>query len=638
MFCTLDGNGGDGSSAGMLGGLTYAALAAFITHLFCSHFEPWPQHLCLPAIVALALVFRCEYVCSGHDFLPAVLSTTGITSLYLAVLLASIAVYRLYFHRLARFPGPPSLALSKWTMLLDDIIGRRYRRIDTLHASLGPVVRTGPREVSINDANAIPAIYGAQSPCIKGPWYRGIAGDRPTSEQSVYDTIDKHVHARRRRGWNAALSHSSRIAHFSAISKLVNKTMDQLAKKTKSSSVADAYGSQASQTSTHVGHRMEADIGEWCTMFSFDVMGVIGFSRSFNLVERGSRSRELRLLQEAVANAQVIGNLPYLSKALDWLPSNHISLFKAWVRDAISARARVIRGGKACDEDVRSPFGSAPPMSEKDLEYASQPASPTSFNEDAQQFDVMGHLLRTQDAAMEIRNGKNRETEKQIIAEGMLLAVGGSDTTSAALTMALYLLSTHGDVAEEVRKEVKQALADAKLGVPDTNDDMVREADILKEACPLLNAVIKETLRLYPPGLSGLQRQTPREGLALYVRGKPVWVPGNVVVTTPTWTIQRDACNFSPHPHAFRPERWLRPQKEDHMNPAAFTPFGYGPTSCAGRELAWVEMRLFLSKMLQTFDLSLAPGFDIDAFEHGVRDLFTLHVKVPLRLSLTLRA
>lgn len=52
---------------------------------------------------------------------------------------------------------------------------------------------------------------------------------------------------------------------------------------------------------------------------------------------------------------------------------------------------------------------------------------------------------------------------------------------------------------------------------------------------PYLNAVINETIRLSPPVPSGLQRQTPPEGMTV----GDVFIPGNTIVQVPSYTIFR---------------------------------------------------------------------------------------------------
>lgn len=74
---------------------------------------------------------------------------------------------------------------------------------------------------------------------------------------------------------------------------------------------------------------------------------------------------------------------------------------------------------------------------------------------------------------------------------------------------------------------------------------------------------------------SGLQRLTPAEGLILK---SGVHIPGNTVLSTPTYVLHRDPRNFS-HPNDFVPERWMESSKETVHNSKAFSAFGFGPTS-----------------------------------------------------------
>jgi cytochrome P450 len=79
-------------------------------------------------------------------------------------------------------------------------------------------------------------------------------------------------------------------------------------------------------------------------------------------------------------------------------------------------------------------------------------------------------------------------------------------------------------------------------------------------------------------------------------------------------------------PREFRPERWLphdhplfdNRYSNDHLK--AFFPFALGPRQCTGREIAWSQLRLFLGKVLWTFDLEGVYGhersFDKDFSVH----------------------
>jgi hypothetical protein len=77
----------------------------------------------------------------------------------LFVLVASIIIYRLYFHPLARVPGPRIAAVSSFWHAYHARNGRMALLGKTLHRQYGPVVRVGPGEVWFNSKEAFQAIY-----------------------------------------------------------------------------------------------------------------------------------------------------------------------------------------------------------------------------------------------------------------------------------------------------------------------------------------------------------------------------------------------------------------------------------------------------------------------------------------------
>ena len=63
---------------------------------------------------------------------------------FLVGLGSSIVVYRVYFHRLRKFPGPRFDAISKWGAAYVAYLSRRYfARLEALHIIYGDYVRSG---------------------------------------------------------------------------------------------------------------------------------------------------------------------------------------------------------------------------------------------------------------------------------------------------------------------------------------------------------------------------------------------------------------------------------------------------------------------------------------------------------------
>jgi cytochrome P450 len=134
---------------------------------------------------------------------------------------------------------------------------------------------------------------------------------------------------------------------------------------------------------------------------------------------------------------------------------------------------------------------------------------------------------------------------------------------------------------------------------------------------PLLEAVIQESLRIWPSVFFGSQRVTPPEGLD--INGH--FVPGNMIVHIPLFPLFRDPRNFV-SPDEFIPERWTT-RPELVRNRQAFIPFSTGSHSCAGKALAMMELRSVVGRVVAEFDVRLDEGTDVDAYFEGIKDHFT---------------
>lgn len=174
------------------------------------------------------------------------------------------------------------------------------------------------------------------------------------------------------------------------------------------------------------------------------------------------------------------------------------------------------------------------------------------------------------------------------------LLLAGVDTTSNTLTWALYHLSKSPEIQEALHKEVTGVVPFRK--VPQYKDFA---------RMPLLKAVIKETLRLYPVVPTNSRIITEKE---TEVNG--FLFPKNTQFVLCHYVVSRDPSVF-PEPNSFQPHRWLRKKEADNsgiLHPFGSVPFGYGVRSCLGRRIAELEMQLMLSRLIQKYEIVLAPG------------------------------
>ena len=113
-------------------------------------------------------------------------------------------------------------------------------------------------------------------------------------------------------------------------------------------------------------------------------------------------------------------------------------------------------------------------------------------------------------------------------------------------------------------------------------------------------------------------------------------IPEETQLTLHTYSIHRDPRNFHT-PEAFLPERWFSTSAPaGEHNTAAFFPFSYGPTICAGKNLALLEMRMVLCWVLRRFRFSKARGVSHDEWEGRIMDRFVVHLD-PLLVGMSLR-
>jgi cytochrome P450 len=168
--------------------------------------------------------------------------------------------------------------------------------------------------------------------------------------------------------------------------------------------------------------------------------------------------------------------------------------------------------------------------------------------------------------------------------------IAGHETTSLALTYALYLLATHPAEAERLRDEL--AAFDGAPGPMDLAD------------CDHLDRVLSEALRLYPPAYTLFREPTEPVTFDGYE------VPAGTNLSMPQWVVHRDD-RWYDDPDAFRPDRWTG-GLEEALPDYAYYPFGGGPRSCIGMRFARMEAKLALATVVPRVDLAPVEADPLD--------------------------
>lgn len=323
------------------------------------------------------------------------------------------------------------------------------------------------------------------------------------------------------------------------------------------------------------------DISAEVDHFTFDAMGDLGFSSDFGLIERTNKEslEWTHLLHSYMRMAAIIRPVPWFKELYKWLPIDREGKKNAFgfVRFTKKRFEERYKRGEGANGDI--------------FDYLLQPDSKS------------GTVL----------------TKPQVAEESIVVVIAGSDTSSVSITFVFYYLLLCRDKYKKLQAEIDSVWD----GVSELTGQQV-----VPSRAPYLNAVINESLRLAHPDPNGNQRSTPQEGAM--INGK--YIPGFTQLGVHKWTMLRRDRNFS-RGKEFIPERWIEAERvklglENH-DTKAWIPFGAGIYSCAGKPLAMLEMRLFLTRFLRRLDIAPKPGFDLEQFPFDVTSTLTL-MKVPL--------
>ena len=180
--------------------------------------------------------------------------------------------------------------------------------------------------------------------------------------------------------------------------------------------------------------------------------------------------------------------------------------------------------------------------------------------------------------------------ERQLVDNLLTFYFAGHETTARALAWTLYLVARYPDWAARLEAEIAAVTG----GAPVTGAHIDRLV--------LLQQVLKESMRLYPP-VPLIGRQAAEECTLGGVR-----LAAGTRVALPIYAIHRHASRWR-EPDAFDPERFA-PGRESAIERFQYVPFGAGPRICVGMAFAMIEATAMLATFLQHARFSRVEGRD----------------------------
>ncbi|CAK7217244.1 hypothetical protein SEUCBS140593_003143 [Sporothrix eucalyptigena] len=475
------------------------------------------------------------------------------------VYLFGLVVYRIFFHPLAKYPGPLLAKITDAYMLYHAWKGDRHLEFWRLHETYGPTVRFGPNSVSFNSNSALKEIYGFKANVGKSEFYDAFA--HPA--HNTHNTRDKHEHARKRRVLSHAFSDSAVKEAEKYILANVRTFCDVLGAGGHTANAASAGYPQASEKWSS-----PVNMSDQCNYLAMDILGDLCFGKAFHMLEAPDNRYAVDLVGMAAHRHLICGTMRAVEKT---------GLEKILFRKIAAGRARYMQYSRG------------------------QLADRMALGDDTDRRDFFYYLLKAIDPVTQ-----KGFTKPELWGESNLLIIAGSDTTSTGMAATFFYLVRHPEALAKATKEVRETFSSV---------EEITHGPALT-GCTYLRACIDEAMRLSPAVGGLLPRQVLTGGME--VNGEPI--PEGMVVGTPHYAIHHNSAYY-PQPWSYIPERWIagstmpghtKPTivSEDDVSLAqsAFCPFSIGPRGCIGKGLAYTEMMTTLARTLFLYDVRRAVG------------------------------
>ncbi|KAL4878051.1 cytochrome P450 [Aspergillus karnatakaensis] len=477
---------------------------------------------------------------------------------FAVILLALYFLSTKYDRNISDIPGPFWAGFSNIWRTLDTYKGRSQYTAIALHRQYGPLVRVGPKHISVGDPAAIKTIYAINNGFTKTAFYPIQAARYDKKPMmNLFATRDETYHSRIKRP----------VAHSYSMATLVEL-------EPKIDHVSKIFMRKLMESASD--NRL-IDLGEWLQWYAFDVIINLTFSQTPGFLE------ELRDVDNMISSigafflyAAVIGQVPWLHKLLAGNPLLPV------VMPAIETFNPAVMFANKCMNEMKT-GDTAKGRDDFLMRFQQLVENGTRGGMDGGAFkaaDIVNH------------------TSTNVLA--------GSDTTAIALRSIIHNVITTPICYSRLLAEIDEWNDAGRLSDP------VKESEARQ--MPYLQAVIKEAMRLHPSVGMLMERHVPKGGSTIC--GK--FIPEGYVVGINPWVAGRDKGVYGEDADEFHPERWLD-AGEDQLKQMERTSlaFGAGSRICIGKNISMMEMSKVIPQLFREFDITLAaPRKDLEILNY----------------------
>ncbi|KAL2833626.1 cytochrome P450 [Aspergillus pseudoustus] len=360
------------------------------------------------------------------------------------------AIYNLYFHPLAHFPGPFVARASLLWRFYNTLSGRSHRALQRQHAIHGPVFRVSPNELTFASVQSWKDIYGPPAPgkphVTKSEFYDIYGAGFDTG--CIGSERDPAVHARKKKNLAAAFSLKALHAQDGIVQGVIDGFVAKAGRLCREGS-----GGRGGTRWKEGG----IDVTEWYEMVAFDILGEMAFGEGFGCVEREEHHFWIRLILDhligidLVDNLRRIGPLAMLGRyLLPWLTVSVKNKHSGYSRAKVAKR----------------------------------------LNTPSTRPDFLSTLID------KVKSGEINQEE--MTAHASTLIIAGGETVATTLAGATYHLLRTPSAYEQLKQEVR--------GRYKSYEEIDGQSAL---QMPYLQAVINEALRMHPSGAQGFPRLSP---------------------------------------------------------------------------------------------------------------------------------
>ncbi|KAK0713145.1 cytochrome P450 [Lasiosphaeria miniovina] len=451
----------------------------------------------------------------------------------------SLVVYRLYFHPLAKFPGPSLAAATGLYEAYYDCIkdggGRFYVEIGRMHDKYGPIVRISPWELHIRDADW-GEVYRVSRRASKPLGFYTFLG----ASGNAFSSGPHETHRMRREALTPFFTPGAVARREPEVEHLVAKLAGRL--------------EQFSGTGTVL------NLGDVFRCLATDGATAFAFRRPFGHLddpefEPSTNAVVRRFARFGAINRQTGG---------------HFMAAMRSIPPAIALRLNPGELAAVAAEDAQRKLAT--------------PGPSDSRLADADEREAESNVIR------QILHSSLPAVEKmpwRIERESSSVTLAGTETTGSILAFVAFWLLCDG------RARAARLAAELDAAAVRTGGERLPTLAELKEL-PYLTGVVNEGLRFNSPS-GRLPRYDPKNDMTY--KG---WVipKGTIVSTTPNDT--HFSAEIFKDPQEFLPERWLGDEAQRKQLSKYLIPFGRGTRTCVGNEVALMELYLTLGRLFSS--------------------------------------